>query len=269
MLLLLLAAPVGAAAWTLPAGEAYTKVWDQSLVGTRTTLEDGHIVELPGRYQDHALHVYGELGLGDRLTAVVSSAPVAWSSFEGERALYSGTSLIGLRQAITTGRTRVAVELRGGGTPGAPELAAGEIEGRSWTWRPALRGLRGEAELQVGRSFGGLWAVGTVGTAGFWGNELDPAVMANLQVGGHPTERLMLASTFSAWLPPGPIEVIEVSGRAKTRYVGLNIDLAYACTERLSLVGSLGGGIYVQSNAAAPNLGLGLSWKGPLWGDPP
>lgn len=264
LLSLVLALPGPAlAGWTQPAGGTYLKLWDRVLIGSRAFTAEGDQIDLGQRYQDHALKLYLEHGLTDRITAIVDATPLGIASFGESTTAYAGMIALGLRLGLAQGPVPFALEVRYGYAPplGDRPLAEGEVEGQAYRYQPAIERHLGAAELQLGWSWSWLWTKASAGTSFVAGDGLDPWFEAGIRA-GFSTE-VGISGDLGVLLhaPFRDPRVIDVTGVGNTRYVGLNAGVSYAVTEHFAVRVDLGLAPYAESNAATPSLGVGVELR--------
>lgn len=270
MLTLLLMTSAEAGGWTQPKGAHYLKVWSRTLAGDKGFFADGSVESIGASYLDVAAGVYGEWGLSDAWTAVVSATPLGFSRLT-DATIYSASSLVGVRRALLTGDLKLAAEARAGGTPPIGEVSLGYGVGeetgldsgsaKQWYWQPVVATAQAEAELQAG--YGLPWGWVTASAGGRWTSsaELPESILATAGV-GRSGERLTLSLNLSALQPLQPIEdAVNVSGAGATGYVGVEPGLSVRLTEHLSLAASAGGVLTAKANAATPSLNLGIEHR--------
>lgn len=260
---LALSAAPARAGWTQPAGSSYFKVWDQVLIGSRAFDLDGQIVDLGQSYQDHALKLYFEYGLDDDLTAVVRATPLGIASFGEETTAYAGMIELGMRVALLRGQVPVALELRYGYAPplGGTPVAEGMAEGRAFRYQPALERHAGSADLSAGWAWSWTWVQASVGTTFLAGDGLDPVFQASIR-GGLSTEVGISGDVgLTAHLPFRQPQILDITGTGNTRYVGLNLGVGYAITDRFGVRLDLGLAPHAVSNAATPSVGVGVELR--------
>jgi hypothetical protein len=251
------------AAWTQPVGATYLKLWDHVLAGSRVFGLDGQILDLGQSYQDHALRLYLEHGVAERLTVVARATPLGLASSGEETTAYAGLLGLGARIGLVTGQVPVALELGYGYAPplGATAVAAGALGDQAYRYQPALERHVGTVELQVGTSWRALWAVARVGTTFVHGDGLDPALDAGLRLGFSTGFGLSGDGGVSVHEPFRDPTLIDVTGIGNTRYVGIDLGIGYALTDQVGLRVELGLAPYAESNAATPSLGVGLELR--------
>jgi hypothetical protein len=271
MLTLLLLTHAHAGGWTQPRGAHYLKVWSRTLIGGQGFLADGGLGVLDASYRDVALGVYGEWGLRDDWTLVVSSTPLGLSQVI-DRTVYTGSTLLGVRRALATGNLKVAAEARVGGTPPVGDAvigagAATPVDELSiydgtlvWYWQPAVATAQAEAEAQVGYGLPWGWVTATAGGRWTSSAELPEAILASAGV-GRSGERLTVSFSLSTLQPLAPVTEANVSGAGATRYIGVEPAVSLRLTERTSLALSGGGAMMAQANAATPALNIGIEHR--------
>ena len=236
-------------------------------------MADGEVVQLDGAYIDVAAGVYGEWGLTDTWTAVVTSTPLGFATVT-DSTVYSGTTLLGVRRALSTGDLKLAVEARAGGAPpiGDEWVGSGTLNVFSplttpvrWFWQPVVPTFQAEGELQLGRGFSWGWVSAAAGGRWTSSSELPESILGLLAAGGS-YKRLGLSLSLSTVQPLTPITdderiPVNVSGAGATRYIGFEPGLSVRLTERLSLTTSIGGAMMAQSNAATPAFNLGIEHR--------
>lgn len=251
------------AAWTQPVGATYLKLWDHVLVGSKVFDLDGQVVELGQSYQDHALRLYLEHGVAERLTVVARATPLGLASLGSETTAYAGLLGLGARIGLVTGAFPVALELGYGYAPplGGAAVATGTLGDQAYRYQPALERHVGTVELQAGTAWRALWAVARVGTTFVHGDGLDPALDAGLRVGFSTTFGLSGDAGLSVHEPFRDPTLIDVTGVGNTRYLGIDLGLGYALTDQVGIRVDFGTAAYAASNAATPALGVGLELR--------
>lgn len=251
-----------ATGWTQREGQLYLKVWDRLLLGDNAFMLDGRIEALPGRYHDHQLGAYFELGLRDDLTLVARAAPIGVSSYTGTTRLYSGGFALGLRQALLGGRVPLAVEARLGGRPNGPELGSGVAGGAPIRLSPVVGTAHFDLELQAGTGFSwGGWLSASAGSVLYTNPDLAPSLTGFLQLGWATRFGLVADLHLNLAHAVRPDELTNVLGAGNTRYAGFGLALAYWFTPRFALSAGLEGVFYARSNAATPSILLGFELR--------
>jgi hypothetical protein len=250
------------AGWTRPEGGTYLKVWDLSLVGDRAYDTTGDKDDTPEDFAHHSLHVYAEHGLTDHVTLVGFATPIGWSRYGENATPFTGDNFLGLRQAVATGRLKVAIEGRIGGTPGPGEVTLGEavLGGEPMAYVPAVRTAWVGGELQAGTNIGKAWVVASGGGRVFSRGALSPVLTASLATGRSWDFGLGLSAKIGIYEPLGPITIINPTGAGQTAYQGVDLGASWALTEHLAANTSVGIG-YARSNASTPGIAVGLEWQ--------
>ncbi len=246
-----------------PAGQTYLKLWDRVLIGSRAYTTAGDAVDLGARYQDHALRLYLEHGLTERITAIVDATPLGIASFGDETTAYAGLVAIGLRLGLAEGPLPLALEVRYGYAPplGDAPVAAGEVAGQAYRYQPALERHVGAAELQLGWRLDWFWTRASAGTTFVAGADLDPFFEAALRAGFVSAVGIAGDVGIVLHAPFRDPEVIDVTGVGDTRFVGLVAGVSYALTDHVALRVDLGLTPYGESSAASPSLGVGVELR--------
>lgn len=250
------------AGWVQPSGAYYLKFWDRSVIGGRAFDLQGEKPELPENYQDHALNLYAEYGLTSETTVLFHGAPLGYSSYGEHSTMYSGLNWAGLRFALLQGEFPLALELKYGYSPplGKGPLAEGTVGGSRFVYRPTFEQHLGRGQLSAGWALApGAWMKGAVAAIFSSNEEIDPALEAALGIGWRAD--FGLAITFEALLhvPARDPRVIDVIGAGNTRYLGVELMIAWWLSEHFGIHVALGGApALTKSNAAAPALSFGV-----------
>lgn len=250
------------AGWVQPSGAYYLKFWDRSVIGGRAFDLRGEKPALPENYQDHALNLYVEYGLTSETTVVFNGAPLGYSSYGDEAAVYSGLNWAGLRFALLRGEAPLALELKYGYSPpfGAGPLASGTVDGASFIYRPALEQHLARGQLSAGWALtSGAWLKGAFAAIFSSNDEVVPALEASLGIGWRSEFGLAINFESLLHLPARDPRVIDVIGVGNTRYLGVELTVAWWFSEHFGIHAALGGApALARSNAAAPALSLGV-----------
>lgn len=261
---LLLAAPASAGGWSQQPGDAYVKVWNRTLIGSRVIVTSNKSVVLDGGYQDHQLQVYSEVGLKQRLTWIGHAAPLGLASSGSNRTAYVGPVSTGVRLGLfESGSSVFSAQLTVGGRApfGDTELFRGEIDGERVVVRPTLGTLQGDVELQYGFGFERGWLAFETGARGFTNGGYNPAVYARAQVGWKPNERWVLDLHIPVHSTLGAITETDVLGVTNTRFLGFGITGSYWVSKGFAVTSSFEGVARATSNAGTPSLNLGVEFK--------
>lgn len=249
------------AGWVQPPGGYYLKLWDRTLAGQKAFDLDGGQLDLGTKYQDHALNLYGELGLTDELTLVVRATPLGYASIADTSTLYSGLTMIGLKLALLRGGLPLALEVAYGYSPPLDPLATGTGAGATWVFRPSLEQHLAKTELSAGWSLDPVWARAAAGAIFTSGDALDPALEARLAVG------LSLPFGLGAQVAMGyhatvrAPRIIDVTGAGNTRYLGLELGASWWFLDDVGVSVGLGTAPFAESNAATASLSFGLELR--------
>jgi hypothetical protein len=261
VILFVAAAPSAlAGGWTQPEGAHYAKVWSRTVVGQSAHTAGGDTVELPERFIDTSLNLYGEYGLTDTLTAVAFGSPIGWSKIGDASTAVVRTMSLGLRRGWRLGDTRLALEGHYGYSPniGTDMLSAGEAEGEPFIYVPSFESHRLSAEAQLGHPLGFGWVSLSAGYRHYTAAALDPVIYSFAQLGWNLSSAWVLDLHFNLHEPLGEVDVTEVLGVGQTRYLGFGLGARYWLTPRFALFGGFEGDVYSRSNAATPSLMLGF-----------
>ena len=253
--MLVLMSTAWAAGWTQPVGGWYGKLGARGVYGRHGFDVDGSVVEDVGAYADTALQVYGELGVADGWTVVLSSAPLGYASFEGASTLYVGPTRTGVRRALTRGTVATAVEARLGFTPA---IGAVDLDPGDGVYQPTYGSYGGDLELQAGWGWGKGWLSGAAGYR--YEAQLSDVVIGMVQV-GRQWERFVLDVHVPVHLPLSPASVPNWTGAGDSTYVGLGLGLSWSLGP-VAVGTGLDTGPVARSNAAAPSLPLFVSKSG-------
>ncbi|MEL6345528.1 MAG: hypothetical protein AAFV53_20635 [Myxococcota bacterium] len=261
-----LVASAAAGGWTQPAGAHYLKVSQRTLIGDQGFDLDGETFDLDGgRYSDFTMNIYGEWGVTDDWTLVITSTPIGRGYVEtatqSRSGWYSGTSLVGVRRRLSDAALKLAAEARAGGVPplGAQQLAADV--GQGWFWQTTVPTAQAEAEIQAGVGLPWGWAAASVG--GRWQSAAELPAVSILGTAsiGWTGKRLGVSLQLSTVQPLEPVTALNISGAGATRYIGVEPGLSVPLGERLSLVASMGGVLTAQANAATPAINVGVAHR--------
>lgn len=247
-----------AGGWTQPRGGYYAKIWDRSLLGSKAYLASGEAMEV-GSFQDHALNVYAEYGVLDRLTLIGFATPVGWARYDDEDTTWVGPAFLGARYGVLTGGVPLALEIHYGYAPsiGERDLALDP----DLAYIPTISTQRLDTELQIGYGIPGGWTTAAVGARAWTADGLDPALTANAQIGYSSTYGIVAELHAGLYYPFGDVVQTNVSGAGQTSYLGLGLGVSYWFTDHVGLNLSADGVIYARSNAATPALTVGVELK--------
>jgi hypothetical protein len=237
------------------------KVWDRTLVGKRAFDLEGGRPELSETYQDHALNLYAEYGVTKDTTVLFHGAPVGFSSFGDEATVYSGLNWLGLRFSLLRGETPLALQLEYGYSPplGSDPLAEGTLEGVRFVYRPTFEQHLGRGQLSAGWSFGQVWTRTALAAVFSSGEDIDPALEAELAAGWRASFGLGITLNVALHLPTRTPRVIDVTGIGNTRYLGVELSFAWWFSEHFGVHAGVGGApALTTSNAATPALSFGV-----------
>lgn len=235
-----------AAGWTQPVGGWYGKLGARGVYGQHGFDVDGSVVEGIGRYADTALQAYGEVGVAEGWTAVLSSAPLGHARFEGEDTLYVGPTRLGVRRRLGEGVVATAVEARFGF---APPVGAVDLDPSEAVYQPTYASWGGDLELQAGWGWGAGWLSAAAGYR--YEASLSDVVIGMVQL-GRQWERLVLGVHVPVHLPLAPAAVPNWAGAGDSTYVGLGLGLGW-WLGRYGVGAGLDTGPVARSNAAAPS----------------
>lgn len=262
--LLLASAEPARAQWPQKRGEFYFKIWDRLLIGQNVHLAEGGTAKLDRTFHDHSIQYYFELGVFERLTAVIRGNPIGWAKFGGESTFYSGMLQLGARYALIVDPLPVSIEASYGYAPplGDGPLGTGTIEGESYVYNPTIERHRGALELSSGVLLSDWgWLNGGAGLFFSSADAIDPTLTARAGIGARSSFGLTGELIFSLNHPLGEVTFVDVSGVGQTRYVGFTLGASYWFTNFFAVNASVGGAFFVQGNAAVPSFTAGLELR--------
>ena len=265
---MLLASPgARAGGWTQPEGAHYLKVWTRTLLGQvgdgQVFFADGELRKIADDYEDHALNVYGELGLTDAWTLILAATPAGRASVGDRRATYIGQLGAGIRRALATGDLKVAAEARYRWAPdvGAKVLASGLAEGRPWLYQATVPSHFLEAELQLGHGLPWGWVAANAGFAQATSEDIGGAIKAGGQLGYSGPAGLVGDLRLGVVEPVDDIDATNASGAGRSRYLGVGLGLSWWFSKRWAVSLGVGSALYAASNAGTLSLELGLEHR--------
>jgi hypothetical protein len=261
LLLILAISQDARAGWVQPPGAYYLKIWDRTLIGDRVFDLDGERPELPESYQDHALNLYAEYGVTEELTVLFHGSPIGYSSIGDESTVYSGLNWFGLRHALLRGTVPLALELKYGYSPplGDGPLAEGTLAGARFVYRPTFEQHLGRAQLSAGWGSSSVWVKTAAAAILSSADDIDPALEAALAVGWRSSFGLAATIDLLLHVPVRDPRVIDVTGFGNTRYLGVELTLAWWLNENVAINVAAGGApALTTSNAATPALSFGV-----------
>jgi hypothetical protein len=284
LLIALLLVPGAALAggWVQPTGAGYLKVDTRYLAAQRGYPAAGAPSKpTGGRYVDWAWRIYGEWGVTDDWTAVLSASPLGVARFDdgagvtvADATPYVGPIGGGARYALLKGRVNLAVEGRYSWAPPVGDSIVGagayvcEDEPSpcgSYFWRPTVSAHHFDADLQAGIGLPvGFWFSGTVGGRGTLGADLSPVLRLDGQLGWQGwgvLKWLVVEAHVRTWLPAGDITEDDLAGAGQTRYIGTGYSMSAWLTPRFALQVGRDGARAVRSNAAAPVYAFGVELR--------
>jgi hypothetical protein len=245
-----------AGAWTQPEGGVYAKAGYRAVMGNAGFGPGGEHVELGEKYVDQVFQVYGEYGINDSWTAVVSGSPLGHARLGDQSTLYTGTDRVGVRRAVTTGSVRTAVEVRYGFSPG---LGATDLSTNpDWQFTPAVPGHLAEAEFQLGHGWGQNWVSAWVG--GRASSVLSPAVLFGVQV-GRQWEHLVLDLHLPSTMVLGDLDGWNHFGTGDTNYVGMGIGIGWWFNESVGIATAFEAVTFAEANLSAPTIPLYVQYR--------
>lgn len=258
-----------AAGWTQPEGAFYAKIWNRSLFGGQVFVRRQITAELPDRYQDHRLHIYGEYGIRDDWTLTLNAIPVAYASFGGEDRVYSAGGSLGVRYRLLSAPISVALEAQVGARPRSGVLGEGTVEFdpgsgvemREFIAEPSVSSGYGSFDVQAGFGLSFLWMSATVGIRGFTNPSLGPAVYINSQIGWISKFGLIIDLHLSYYHSTGSIGPLNLYGAGQTRYVGFGFGATWWVHHRVGVNIGVDGAFFATANAATPSLNIGMEFK--------
>jgi hypothetical protein len=132
------------------------------------------------------------------------------------------------------------------------------VEGASFVFRPSFEQHVWRMDLSAGFASGIFWSKGALGAILSSGEDIDPALEAQLGSGFRTSFGLAVALDAVVHAPARSPRIIDVTGVGNTRYVGLDLGLAWWLLDHLAVSTSIGIAPSAASNAATPSLNFGL-----------
>ncbi len=259
LLVILTASPALAGGWTQGQGKYYLKIWDRSIIGSRSYDLAGEISDATS-YQDHQLNLYGEFGLIDKLTLVGFTTPVGYADVDGKSATYVGPSFLGARYGFFQDTVPTALEVHYAFAPGVgdADLAAPDA---LFTYRPVVPFQRIDAELQIGYPIPGGWTTASVGGRYYLSGDFDPTLTATAQAGYSTSFGLVADLHLGLVKPSEAPDINNTAGTGNTDYFGFGVGVSYWLTPRFAVNAGFDGVLYARANAATPSLTLGVELR--------
>lgn len=274
--LLVPATSASADAWTQAEGACYAKLSARGIFGSGAYLSTGLRDTREGvvDYRDLQAQLYAECGLHPQLTALVFGTPIGYADAARDTG-YVGPLGVGARldPIGDGGPLRFALQANYAYAPdvGAERLFNEVGANPAVFYQPALENHYGELSAQLGHGFVfsddvNGWFVSTAGVRFPSASGVDPALVANVQVGLTVWSWLQVEAHFPLYEPFfQPIEETNVSGVGQTRYLGFGLSASAWLLPELAVTAGFDGVFYASSNAATPSLTLGLESRFQAW----